>query len=163
MSEEATQPKKPIVLILITTLLGLALGLGGGFVLFGKSPPAAAAAGSEGGAAEEEPAQPAAEDFSARLFQLPPIVVNIEGEGYSRLLKVTVAFECESVEVRDEAEARIAQLRDGVITLVSSKRLADVTDFEGKALLKDDLRDRVNQILQSGRVVSVLLTDFVVQ
>ena len=55
------------------------------------------------------------------------------------------------------------EIRDGILTLVSSKQLADVTGFEGKALLKDDLRDRVNALLDDGEVKSVLFTEFVVQ
>ena len=58
---------------------------------------------------------------------------------------------------------RAPQIRDTILTLVSSKQLADVVDFEGKALLKDDLRDRVNHFLTGGRVKSVLITEFVVQ
>ena len=46
---------------------------------------------------------------------------------------------------------------------MSSKRLSDLEGFEGKALLKDDLRERVNSVLPSGEVQSVLFTEFVVQ
>ena len=91
------------------------------------------------------------------------MIVNISGDGYARLLKVKVELECESPEVKAEAEARVPQIRDGILTLVSSKRLSEVTSFEGKALLKQDLQDRFNQMLTSGRVESVLLTEFVVQ
>ena len=60
-------------------------------------------------------------------------------------------------------EERVTQVRDSAILLLSSKRLSDVSDFEGKALLKDDLQDRVNSLLEIGRVESVLFTEFVVQ
>ena len=62
-----------------------------------------------------------------------------------------------------EIEARVAQVRDTTILLLSSKRLSDITDFEGKALLKDDLRERVNALLDQGQVRSVMFTEFVVQ
>ena len=34
---------------------------------------------------------------------------------------------------------------------------------EGKALLKDDLRERLNALLDKGEVQSVMFTEFVVQ
>ena len=166
--KEEAQEKggKPIVLILIVALVAVGAGLGGGFVLFGKAPAEAPPAGEEAAAEEEEAAaetDDSVESYTQRLLQLEPIVANIEGDGYTRLLKVKVAFECDSPASRDEAEARLPQIQDAVLTLVSSKKLADVVDFEGKALLKDDLRDRVNHFLTGGKVKSVLITEFVVQ
>ena len=155
---------------LIVALVATGAGLGGGFVLFESSP--------EPGAAEAEPTaspspgeeptaqaegQDTPDNYLQRLLQIEPIVANIEGDGYTRLLKIKVAFECDSPAARDEAELRLPQIQDAVLTLVSSKRLADVVGFEGKALLKDDLRDRVNHFLTGGRVRSVLITEFVVQ
>jgi flagellar FliL protein len=146
--------------VLIAGVAALVIGLGAGFVIFS---PGEDSAVEETG--EEEAAVPAetADEYKARLLQLEPIVANIEGDGYTRLLKMTVVLECESADARGEAEGRMAQIRDSTLTLVSSRRLVDLIDFDGKALLKDDLRDRVNQILTAGRVESVLLTEFVVQ
>ncbi len=170
-TSEAPKKGKPIGLI-IGLLVGAAAGAGGGFVAFQKTapPPEVAAEQSEEVTAEAAEAEAeaaaaasAAADFQERLLTLDPVIVNIAGDGYARLLKVKVELECESVAVREEAEARLPQIRDGILTLVSSKQLADVTGFEGKALLKDDLRDRINQLLEVGSVQSVLFTEFVVQ
>lgn len=157
--------KSPVVLILVVALVAAGAGIGGGFVLFNKTPDPAAeapaeATGEEAAAAEAE-ATPAS--YMQRLLQIEPIVVNIEGDGYTRMLKVKLAFECDSPESRDEAELRLPQIQDAVLTLVSSKRLGDLVGFEGKALLKDDLRDRVNHFLTGGQINAVLITEFVVQ
>ena len=152
-------------LVLVTAVLCLALGGGGAFFFLRQQAPAASEAAEESAeAAVEGEAQPdPGADFQERLLPLDAMIVNISGDGYARLLKVKVELECESPEVKAEAEARVPQIRDGILTLVSSKRLSEVTSFEGKALLKQDLQDRFNQMLTSGRVESVLLTEFVVQ
>ena len=49
------------------------------------------------------------------------------------------------------------------ILLLASKRLSELSDFEGKALLKEDLRERVGGLLEFGTVDSVMFTEFVVQ
>ncbi len=151
---------KPWLLILLAAVVALLLGAGGTFFLLGnKQEPAEAA---QAKASEEPPVAPDLE-FGERVFKMDPFIVNVTGEGYPRYLKMQIAFEMSSPEARQEAESRVSQIRDTTILLLSSKRLSDINDFEGKALLKDDLRDRVNALLKSGRVESVLFTEFVVQ
>jgi len=161
-----------------------ALALGAGVTWWLVKPDAeqlaaleAAVAGSgEGPAAEANPCggpAPAAGgnpcaarepvDLSARLLPLDPFVVNVSGHDYARYLKVKIELEADSTATRAELEQRLPQVRDGVIVLLSSKRLADITDFEGKALLKEDILERVNGILEVGNVRQVLFTEFVVQ
>ena len=160
-SEEAPAGGKPWLLILIVAVLCLGLGAGGAFFALGKSGGAEAA---EAAPAEEEaePVDPAA-DFRERVVALEPFVVNVDGDGYPRYLKLKVELEADGLPTVAEIDERTAQIRDLTILLLSSKRLADISDFEGKALLKDDLRERINETLESGRVESVLFTEFVVQ
>lgn len=152
-----------ILPIALTALVAAVLGGGVSAVVSGKLGVA-----REGGTeAPVESQQPTAADnaasFQERLFSLDPIVVNVSGKGYARFLKVKIELECESPAVRDEVEARLPQVRDAVLTLVSSRPLADISDFEGKTLLKQSLRERIDQILTGGSIRSVLFTEFVVQ
>jgi flagellar FliL protein len=154
----------------------LALALGAGVTWFLVKPDAerlaaleAQAAGSGNGEAgtqaeAEEPDAPREpSDLPERLLPLDPFVVNVSGHDYARYLKVKIELEADSPATRATLEERLPQVRDGVIVLLSSKRLADITDFEGKALLKEDILHRVNGILEDGRVDQVLFTEFVVQ
>lgn len=160
-SEESGGGKSPILLILIVALVSLGIGGGGAWFLLGSGD--AEAVPAEGDAEVEGVVEDSDAAFAERVYSLEPFVVNVSGESYPRYLKLTVAFEMSSPESRTEIEERVTQVRDSAILLLSSKRLSDVSDFEGKALLKDDLQDRVNSLLTVGRVESVLFTEFVVQ
>lgn len=165
MADESNEEKTPakggnMMAILLAGALGGLTGVVGALVAGPMlNPPSAEALPA---AAAEATAEEVAA-FSDRLLSLDPFVVNITGEGYPRYLKIKVAFEVSSIQGRADLEDRVAQIRDLTILLLSSKRLADVTDFEGKALLKDDLRDRVNGLVETRPVQSVLFTEFVVQ
>jgi len=148
----------PLMIALIVGMLGIALGGGGVFFALSRGIGPAASSEDAGGA---EPAETVG--FDERVHSLDPFVVNVSGEGYPRYVKLQLAFELDSPVAREELEERIAQVRDLTILLLSSKRLSDIDGFEGKALLKDDLRDRVNAILTRGEVESVLFTEFVIQ
>ncbi len=175
--------KKPLIIIgLVALLAGAGVGLFvlPGVVHVGGDAPAEAgdeehaaaegeggeehAAEGEEGAEEGEHAEGAPDAaFTDRIVQFEPFVVNVSGESYPRYLKLQVVFEMRSVESKAKLEERMAQVRDLTISLLSSKRLADITDFEGKALLKDDLRTQVDELLGRDSVESVLFTEFVVQ
>lgn len=160
--EKPAKSGKPWLLVGIALVVGLAAG-GVGVVVLRPTAPAPPAAGDAEAADAAKHDTAVETNFAERTVQLEPFVVNVSGEGYPRYLKVQVAFETSSPKVRADLEERMAQVRDLTILLLSSKRLADVSDFEGKALLKDDLREQVNALLPKGRVESVLFTEFVVQ
>ncbi|MBY0398748.1 flagellar basal body-associated FliL family protein [Myxococcota bacterium] len=170
--------KGGIAMIAAAALVSLGLGAGGAFFFAGSQAKHAstekvaeegehgAPAGEHGGGGEEgegEHSKKSSESYKERLFALEPLVVNVTGDGYNRFLKLRIEFEASSVELKPEIEARLPQLRDALIVLLSSKQLSDITDFEGKALLKEDILERVNDLLETGEVKSVLFTEFVVQ
>ncbi len=168
--EEAEGGNTPWLLIAGAAVIALLAGAGGAYFFLQSQIPdpgemeEVAAAQAE--ADEAEVTAKAAEDnakFQERVFSLEPFVVNIAGDGYNRYLKLKIDLEGENTIVRDELAAHLAQVRDVVIGLLSSKRLSDITDFEGKALLKEDILIRVNDLLVQGEVRSVLFTEFVVQ
>lgn len=169
--------KRGIITIAAAALVSLAVGAGGAFFFAGgrgAEPQAAAHGGSENGSEGEsggeahgeaggETAKHGTADYKERLFALEPLVVNVTGDGYNRFLKLRVEFEADDVALKEEIEGRLPQVRDALIVLLSSKQLSDITDFEGKALLKEDILERVNDLLETGDVKSVLFTEFVVQ
>lgn len=164
--EAPVKAGKPWLLIALMALVGAGAGGVGTVFLLPKHEAPPAAAGHEGGEAHGEGHAEGGDDkgsFKDRVVQMDPFVVNVTAEGYPRYLKVQVAFEMDGPDGKASLEERTAQIRDLTILLLSSKRLADLSDFEGKALLKDDLREQVNALLPKGKVESVLFTEFVVQ
>ncbi|MDP6980468.1 MAG: flagellar basal body-associated FliL family protein [Myxococcota bacterium] len=154
----------PWMLIIGAVVLSLAAGASGAvFFLGNKTPPAPPPDLEAQAAAAAELREAEGEGFKERLYSLEPFVVNVTGDGYSRYLKVKVELEADTPELKTELDARLSQVRDAVIVLLSSKKLSDITDFEGKALLKQDIYERVNDILETGELNSVLFTEFVVQ
>jgi len=160
MSEEAeeqeTNAKFPLVAVALVALFCGAGGAAGAIFLTPAPAPVEMAAPDEAEAVATAP-------FGERVLKLDPFVVNVGDDGYPRYLKLTLAFELDTPESLADLEQRVPQVRDMTILLLSSKRLSELADFEGKALLKEDLRDRVGGLLAAGNVESVMFTEFVVQ
>lgn len=96
-------------------------------------------------------------------FALEPFVVNLMDQGGTKYLKVSVQLELAKPELTEKAKMKTAQLRDAIITVITNKTSDELIAPEGKLLLKDEIKQRANQILGEGSVINVYLTDFVMQ
>ena len=54
-------------------------------------------------------------------------------------------------------------VRDGILDLLSSKTLADLSDALGKQRLREEIILRVNNSISRGRISKVYFTEFVIQ
>lgn len=156
--EEAQKPaptkkKGKLLIIIIIAAVVLLAGAGGAyFLLFSKG-------------SEKEKTTQAKDSKEAQgvNFPLEPFVVNLMDQGGTKYLKVTIQVELANPKSMDAAKARTPQLRDAIITLLTNKTSEELISPEGKLLLKDEIKQRANQILGEGNVINVYLTDFVMQ
>ena len=97
------------------------------------------------------------------MVALEPFVLNLSDHG--RYLKVTIQFEISDEQLHEVVLERTPQLRDTIITLVSSKSLNAITSPEGKFQLKDEVLFRANQVmgLEKDLFKNLYFTEFVMQ
>ncbi len=154
---EVKKSKKGLLIIIIITLLVLGGGGFGAYWFLLRTPPPTA----EELAAAEAAKKP--EPVILPVFALKPFVVNLADKKSRRYLKVTMKLELSNEELLEEVDKRRAQLRDVVLTLLSSKTAAEISTLEGKFLLRQDIIKRVNVNLVTGKVTKVYWEEFVVQ
>jgi flagellar FliL protein len=154
----APAPRRNVAPMLAVGLAALVIGAGGSWMLARRMPPdpAAEARADATSAPHEAP-------LAERIADLDPFVVNVEGEGFKRFLKTRLQIETATPEDRRMIESRVPQIRDAVIVLLASKRLDDLDGFEGKAVLKNELAERIGDLVGPERIRSVLITEFVIQ
>lgn len=141
-----SSPLKWIILVVLVLVLG-AGGTVGYMMFFAKH-------------AEEDThaavPQPVMQDFETFL-------VNLSDPGGKRYLKVTMKAKLSNPQAATEVTARTSELRDMILTILSSKEFADIAGPEDKALLKQELLSQLNRALKSGQVQDIYFTDFLVQ
>jgi flagellar FliL protein len=169
----ASAPAFPIKLLIIVSVVALLFGVGGAVVavkLLGGSDKGAehsdehkteAAAKTEAqsgsGGKHGQAAAPGV------MFDLDPFIVNLADVPDIRYLKLTVKLEVDNEAVSTELSARVPQVRDAVLVLLSSKDVNAVRTTQGKFQLRDEITQRVNGLLPKPGVRSAYFTDFVVQ
>lgn len=108
-------------------------------------------------------AQQKAEKSKVKTAMMPlePFILNLAEHG--RFLKLTIQLELSDAATQPTVTERIPQLRDAIITLVSSKSAESLSSPEGKFLLKDEILLRANQAIGKDVFKNLYFTEFVMQ
>ncbi len=148
--EVQEKPRSKKILIIIPLLLVLLGGGGAGaYFKFARAP----AVSAEEKKHVEGPV----------YFEMDTLIVNLADPGGKRFLKATIKLRMSSPSVVEECKSRNYQMRDLVLTLLSSKECEEVMSPEDKLVLKKQIMETLNRMLQKGQALDVYFTEFLVQ
>jgi flagellar FliL protein len=99
----------------------------------------------------------------ALIYAIKDIVVNPAGTGGSRFLSVSFGFELDSPHLEEEFATKEPAVRDALITILSSKTVAQLTDAKQKEIVRYQIRKRVSTLMGTEELIGVYFTDFVLQ
>ena len=149
---------------IIIAVVVIALGVGGyfGYTMFLAAPDDEAASEEMAQDGDGEDQVPL-ESLEGTLTPLPVFLVNLADPLGRRYLKLGL-----EVEVRDpDAQAALtkyeAKIKDTLLLLLSSKSYDSLSTMQAKMELKQEVADRLNQILGKGSVLRVYITEMVIQ
>lgn len=148
---EAKGGKKKMMIIILAAVL--VLGGAGGFVGYRMLSQKGEKAGEEG---HKKDAQ-----VKTALVAVDPFVVNLTEHG--RYLKITLQLELADAAQLPLVTEKMPNIRDAIITLLSSKSAEAVSGPEGKLQLKDELLLRTNQAVGKDLFKNLFFTEFVMQ
>jgi flagellar FliL protein len=150
----------------LVLILGVLVLLGGGagaawflgLLRFGSK-----AANHEVAAEATPEPRPGGEHGPGPMLALDPFIANLADQSGSRYLKATFQLEFSGKTVPEGFEARSPQIRDLLLTLLTSKTFDEIRTPEGKQDLREEIIRRVNQTLDRDVVKAVYFTEFIVQ
>jgi flagellar FliL protein len=77
---------------------------------------------------------------------LEPFVVNLSGD-VQHFLQVGIDLKVADANVSDQVKAHLPEVRNGVLLLLSSKKVEELSSLDGKNQLRDEIRAAVNRPL----------------
>lgn len=184
MAKAPAKQEEPVVqaaprkkwLLIIVLLLVLVLVLGGGAVWWlRKQSNAAIASNAAMGAAASGKTE------AAPVFvRLEPFTVKLQSDPdrQEQYLQMVPELRVLSDSVGDKIKLYMPEIRNKILLLLSSKKPSDLSTPQGMEALSDELRNQINQIVDSGAqgaasagakarpddpVQSVLYTSFIIQ
>ncbi len=177
-AQEQPEKKKPSKKLIIMIAAGLVVflivaGVAGYFFLL--APKGKAGDGKHAGAKTEEASKGQGEKKgegggkegegpgTGNMKPLEPFIVNLTDAQGGRYLKVVMQLEMEDPGLAEEINSKIPQIRDEMITILSSKSFDDLSTVPGKRALKRSILENVNKFLTTGKVINVYFSEFVIQ
>ena len=165
--------KKLLIIIIAAFVLMMGM-MGGGFFLMWKQMSATVAqvqqSGNQGGQQAEEEAAPEKEEVTiGPLYKMDTMIVNLADHGGKRYLRVTMEMELkveegvDPLDLKEEIDNRLPQLRDTILMILPSKQYADISSTAGKIALRDEIIAKLNSYLKKGQIATIYFTEFVVQ
>jgi len=104
-----------------------------------------------------------AEKEGSLIVPVDTIVVNLSGSNGRRYLKAKINLEAKDDEVKKLIESKSIQIKDRLISILSSKTLEDIDGLEAQENLRKETKDAVDVVLKVEGVLQVYFTEFVVQ
>lgn len=160
--QEAPEKKKKsgggLMQTIILVLLLLVLALGGFIAWKLVTLKASILTGSHAAVTTADQA-----DKPGIFVDMDNITVNLADTDQSRFLRVKMKLEVNGKQGEKLVKMNSAQIKDLVITILSSKTFDDVRTPQGKFALKEELAYRINQLIGGHPINDVYFTDFVAQ
>lgn len=154
-------PKKsrgPLIAIVVLLLAG---GAAGGWWFLRDAPAPEAGTETEGAPAAAVPTQ------AEYMALQPAFIVNLADEEASRYLQVDIEVMARSSGALDEVERHLPRIRNSLLLLLGSRRVADLADRAGKEQLQADVATEIQRVLvqETGQkqIEAVYFTSFVMQ
>ena len=149
--KESPKPKsslKKILILVVAVVLLAAGGAGAYFKFFAHSQKA-----------EEKPK----EQEQAILKEMDTFIVNLSDPGGKRFLKLTMKARMNSLQGSDEFTARVFEMRDIILMILSSKEYEDISKPSDKLALKQELITAINNVMRKGQVQDLYFQEFLIQ
>ena len=99
---------------------------------------------------------------SSETFDLGEITVNLTDTSSSRYLKVSVYLGYDSSKLESELEDRKPIITDAVIGILRTKKAEDIVP-KNMENIKMEIIQKINPILQKGKLNNIYFTDLIVQ
>jgi len=152
---------------LIIGILGIGVGVAGGWLLHSTPSNAANAAATDGAGGAPADDEAGAEKAAAHgpIVELETFIVNLRGgeDEVIHYLKCGFAVQLADESLQEMFAAQTIRIRDAILLCLSNLGLADTDGTDNKQKLRAAVLARINDILGAGAATDLYLTEFVVQ
>ena len=74
-------------------------------------------------------------------------------------INIALGYKMNDMKLASELNARRAEIRDLINEIIMSKKKDEIDDYQEQQELKEEILERINQILQEGKISKVFFTD----
>lgn len=91
---------------------------------------------------------------------IPQMTANLASDDF---IRISFKIQTDSVKAKEELEKRDFQVKNIIILELSEKKAEDLKGKEGQTMLESDLKSKISEIMQEGKVENVYITESLLQ
>ncbi|MCE4048304.1 MULTISPECIES: flagellar basal body-associated protein FliL [Bacillaceae] len=137
-----------VLVIMLVLILTIALVGAGAFVYIWKF------------SGEKEEKEPTIDEVVEASIDIPELTTNLATDNF---IRISFKVQTDSKKAAEELEKRIFQVQNIIIQELSEKTPKDMQGKEGQVKLENDLKEKINELMQEGKVVQVYITNSLLQ
>lgn len=122
--------------------------------------------GPAGGAtaeAHEEDASDAPKPGEGEVYLIEDLLINPNGTSGTRYLSTSLGLEVTSPEAVERLKERDLQVRDMLISILSSRTVTQLTDNTERERMRQEIQTRLGTMLKKNELLGVYFVDYVMQ
>ena len=112
------------------------------------------------GQAGKDDSQPTADEIIENSVEIPEITTNLLSGEYVR---ISFMIETDGKKAKEELEKREFQVNNIIIKQLAGMEAKDLEGTDGKIKLEEQMEEKINELLNKGKVVQVYITSVVFQ
>ncbi|WP_066289025.1 flagellar basal body-associated protein FliL [Bacillus sp. FJAT-29937] len=106
------------------------------------------------------PKEPSIDEVLAASVDVPQITTNLASNDF---IRISFKIQTDSKKAKEELEKRDFQVKDIIIQELSEMEAEDIQGKDAQNKLKEELKGKINTILQKGEVKQVYITENLLQ
>lgn len=119
----------------------------------------------KGGHGKEKEGEHGAEAATGEghAYPLKPVIVNLADNSVRRFAKVTLTVIVNDERASAELQKKDPQICDALIKILNRYQYDEINSPDGKEVLKQEVKNRLNLILKEEMISDVFLTELIIQ
>ncbi|MDF1506580.1 flagellar basal body-associated protein FliL [Robertmurraya sp. DFI.2.37] len=103
----------------------------------------------------ENTAGPTIDELLEYSVDIPEITTNLAGNDF---IRISFKIQTDSKKAKEELEKRDFQVKNIIIHTLSEKSSEEIQGSQGQTVLEEELKEKINELMMSGKVEKVYIT-----
>lgn len=108
----------------------------------------------------QEDKPPTIDEVLEASVDVPEITTNLASDDF---IRISFKIQTDSKKAKEELEKRDFQVKNIIIEELSEKKADELKGKEGKTALEESLKEKINELMQEGKVEQVYITESLLQ
>ncbi|MGN7174935.1 flagellar basal body-associated protein FliL [Paenibacillus sp. FSL R5-0490] len=104
--------------------------------------------------------EPDIDEVLEASVDIPQVTANLASDDY---IRISFKIQTENKKAKEELQKRDFQVKNLIIQELSEMKAEDIQGKEGQIKLQEDLKTKINGLMQEGKIVQVYITESLLQ